>query len=342
MIHVGIVGYGFAGRSFHAYLVSLAKGLRLTAVATRDPERRATAAREWSIDTYETLTEMTQDDRIQLIILATPHHAHAAMAIEAMEAGKHVVVDKVMCMHAAQAKKMIAVSKRKKVMLSVFHNRRWDGGYLTVKKAIEGGLLGEPFFIETTVHRYRASRGWRANKADSGGLLYDWGAHLIDQAVQLIPGRPRSVFCRGQKHIWPGDIEDHVTCTIQFMNGVEYNVEVSNIAHIKKPHWYVLGTKGALIKEGLDPQEKWMIQGNIEGAQEDPAHRARMVTELNGLHTEMIIDSVPGSWKSYYQNIADVLNDGKELAVKPEEVHTVMQILDAAKDSQETGEVVTI
>ncbi len=342
MIHVGIVGYGFAGRSFHAYLVSLAKGLRLTAVATRDPDRRAAAAREWSIDTYETMTEMLQDDRIQLIILATPHHVHAQQAIEAMEAGKHVVVDKVMCMNATEAKKMISVSKRKKMMLSVFHNRRWDGGYLTVKKAIDGGLVGDPFLIETTVHRYRPSRGWRAIKGESGGLLYDWGAHLIDQAVQLIPARPRSVFCRGHKYVWPGDIEDHVHCIIQFENGVQYTVEVSNIAHIGKPHWYVLCTKGALLKEGLDPQEKWMMQGNIDGAQEDPAHRAQLVTELDGLHTEMTIDTIPGSWKSYYQNIADVLNDGADLAVKPDAIHTVMQILDAAKDSQETGEVVSI
>ena len=342
MIHVGIVGYGFSGRSFHAYLVSLAHGLKLTAIATRDPDRRAQAAQEWAVDTYATLTEMLQDDRIQLIILATPHHIHASQAIEAMEAGKHVVVDKVMCMNAAEAKRMIAVSKRKKALLSVFHNRRWDGGYLTVKKAIDNGLLGDPFLIETTVHRYRASRGWRADKTESGGLLYDWGAHLIDQAVQLIPSDPISVFCRGHKYIWPGDIEDHVHCIIQFKNGVQYTVEVSNIAHISKPHWYVLGTKGALLKDGLDPQEQWMKKGNIDGAMEDPAHRAKIITEIDGLRTEMKLDTVPGHWKSFYQNIADVLNHGEDLAIEPEEVHTVMKILDAATDSQETGEVVTI
>lgn len=342
MIQVGIVGYGLAGRSFHAYLVSLASGLHLSAVATRDPERRAQAEREWEVDTYETLSDLLKDDRLQLIILATPHHMHAEQAIEAMEAGKHVVTDKVMCMDAAEARKMIAVARRKKVMLSVFHNRRWDGGYLTIKKVIEERLLGDPFYIESTVHRYRASRGWRADKSDSGGLLYDWGAHLIDQAVQLVPAPPESVFCRGHKHVWPGDIEDHVTCTIRFENGLEYNIEVSNIAHISKPHWYVLGTKGALIKEGLDPQEVWMKKGDIDGAYEDEDHRARLVSEIGGIRAESVLDTVPGRWRSYYENISDVLNDGADLAVEPEQVVTVMQILDAARDSQETGDSVKI
>jgi scyllo-inositol 2-dehydrogenase (NADP+) len=342
MIHAGIVGYGYAGRSFHAYLVSLAEGLKLAAIATRDPARREAAAREQGVATYATLAEMLADERIGLVIIATPHDTHASLAIQAMDAGRHVVVDKVMCLCAAEADGMIAASERNRVMLSVFHNRRWDWDFLTVKKAIADGLLGEPFLIETAVFRYRPSRNWRASKARSGGLLYDWGAHLIDQALQLVPSRPASVFCDTQKRLWEGDTEDHVKCLIRFENGLLYTAEVSNLGRIGKPRWLVLGTLGALVKEGLDPQEGPMVRGNIDAAEEPPAHRARLATELNGMPADITLESVRGSWKSYYQNIADVLNHGAELAVKPAEVRTLMAVLDAAKTSVETGAAVPV
>lgn len=342
MIHTGIVGYGFAGRSFHAYLVGLAEGLTLSAVATRDPDRRATAAEEQGVTTYETLDDLLRDDDIKLIVIATPHETHAPMAIQAMNAGKHVVVDKVMCLTMAEADEMIAASERNGVMLSVFHNRRWDRDFLTVRKVIADGLIGEPFLFEASVFRYRGSRSWRASKKQSGGLLYDWGAHLVDQALQLVPSDPVSVFCDGQKHLWEGDIEDHVKCLIRFRNGTLYTVEISNLARIEKPRWYILGTAGSLIKEGLDPQEKAMIAGNIDAAKEDPAHRARLSTDLNGMTAEIVLDSVEGSWKSYYQNIADVLNHGAELAVKPQSIRRVMAIMDATEQSLVTGEVAPV
>ena len=342
MIRTGIVGYGLAGRFFHAYLVSRTEGLTLSAVASRDAERRAQAVRDWPVDTYETLTGLLSDDDIQLIILATPHHTHASMAIEAMEAGRHVVVDKVMCMSAAEAEEMIAVSEQRGVMLSVFHNRRWDWGYQTVRKAVEDGLLGEPFLVERAVHRFRASGGWRTRRAESGGLLYDWGAHLADQGLQLLPARPAAVLCKGHKYRWAGDIEDHVTCTLFFENGAEYRMEISNLSRIAKPHWYVLGTRGSLVKTGLDPQEDWMKKGEIEAAVEEPEDRVRVATERDGEVTEMMLDPVKCSWVDYYRNIAAVLGHGAELAVKPNEMLDLMQVLDAATASQESGRVVSI
>lgn len=339
MIQTAIVGYGLAGRLFHAYLVSRTEGLKLAAVASRDPERRAQARRDWSVDTFETLTDLLADDRIELIILATPHDTHASLAIEAMEAGRHVVVDKVMCLSAAEAGEMIDVSRRSGVMLSVFHNRRWDWGYLTVRKAVDDGLLGEPFLVERAVHRFRASRGWRTSRAESGGLLYDWGAHLVDQGLQLLPARPAAVHCKGHKYRWEGDIEDHVTCTLYFDNGAEYRMEISNLSPISKPHWYVLGTRGALVKTGLDPQEDWMMKGEIESAAEAPEDRVRVAAERNGEMMDLILDPVKGSWVDYYRNVAAVLDRGAELAVKPGEMLDLMKVLDAATAALESGRV---
>lgn len=342
MINAGIVGYGYAGRSFHAYLIRQAKGLRLHAIASRSPERREAAKREQGVIVYESLDQMLQDGAIQLIVIATPHDTHAPLAIQAMNAGKHVVVDKVMCLTAAEADGMIAAGKRNGVVLSVFHNRRWDWDFLTVKKIIADGLLGQPFLFETAVCRYRASRGWRASKTQSGGLLYDWGAHLIDQALQLVPSDPATVFCDGQKHLWDGDSEDHVQCLIRFEDGTLFVAEVSNLARISKPRWYILGTVGSLVKEGLDPQEGPMVRGDIDAAEEPLAHRARVCTEWSGMTAELTIDSVRGSWKSYYQNVSDALNDGADLAVTPESVRRVMTVLDAAQRSLDTGQAATV
>ena len=342
MIQVGIVGYGYAGRAFHAYLIPLANGLKLTGIATRDPARRAAAAADQGVTTYATLSDLLTDDRIQLVVIATPHDSHTELAIQAMDAGRHVVIDKVMCLTAAEADALIAASKRNGVLLSVFHNRRWDWDFLTVKKILADGLIGQPYLIETAVLRYRASRSWRANKAQSGGLLFDWGAHLIDQALQLVPSRPVSVFCDVQKHLWEGDTEDHVKCLIRFENGLLYTAEVGNLARIDKPRWFILGTQGALSKNGLDPQEPPMIRGNIDAAVEPPENRARVVTTLNGLTVDMTVETEKGSWKSFYQNISDVLLHGAELVVKPEGVRTVMAVLDAARESERTGEVAKV
>ena len=141
MINTAIIGYGYAGRCFHAYLISLAEGLNLYVIASRNAERRQRAARDYpGVRIYETIDQVIADDAVDLVVLATPHNTHAKLAIKAMDAHKHVVTDKIMCMNAAEADAMIEASRRNNVLLSVFHNRRWDWGYLTVKTVIEDGL----------------------------------------------------------------------------------------------------------------------------------------------------------------------------------------------------------
>lgn len=344
MINVGVVGYGYAGRAFHSYLISLAEGLTLYAISTRDPERQAAAQAAYpKARIYNSLDEMLGDERLDLVVLATPHDTHRDLAIQAMDAGKHVVTDKIMAMNAQEAADMIEASRRNKVMLSVFHNRRWDWDYLTVKKVIEEGLLGEPYLFQAAIMNYGKPRGWRATKGQSGGILFDWPAHFIDQALQLVPAKVEAVYChivdRGQ---WDIDIGNYAKLLIHFENKVLYEIEIANLAAAKKPRWYVAGNLGALVKHGLDPQEGPMREGNIDAAEELPEHRAHVSTFARGEPETLIIDSVRSSWKSYYQNISEVLNKGAELAVKPEEVYRAMQVYDAAMKSARTGEVVRL
>lgn len=344
MINVGVVGYGYAGKCFHCYLSRLADGLNLYAVSSRDPIRRAAAQKDYGVKTYASLDEMLDDNKVDLIIIATPHNTHAELSIKAMNAKKHLVTDKVMCLNTKEADDMIEASKKNNVLLSVFHNRRWDWDYLTVKKVIEEGLIGEPFLFESAIFGYGPPRGWRGKKAESGGLLYDWGAHLIDQAVQLLGSKVKSVYCQiVDKSHWKNiDIGNYVKLLISCHDETLFQVEVSNLARADRPRWYILGSLGSFVKYGRDPQEAPMVQGNIDTATELLEHRPRIRTEVKDLASEFIIDSVRGSWKSYYQNISDALNKGAELAVKPEDVRKDMVLIDAAMKSAESGEVVEL
>lgn len=340
MINVAVVGYGYAGRCFHCYLISLAEGLNLYAVSTRDVDRQKAALKEYGVKVCPAIEDLLEDDSVGLVVIATPHDTHAKLCIRAMQAGKHVVTDKVMCMNVAESNAMIAASKRNKVMLSVFQNRRWDWDFSTVKKLLANRMIGEPYYFETSVMRFGQPTGWRAETARGGGILYDWGAHLIDQMLQLVPVKVDRVFCEVQYRGWGNEIGSYAKLLVHFRNEVLFQIEIGNLAAGPKPRWYVLGEVGALVKFGMDPQEGAMAKGNIDAAEENPEDRARIYTKGEGASRGTTIDSVRTSWKAYYQNISDVLNKGAELAVKPEEVKRVIQVLDAAVLSAETGKVV--
>ncbi|HTE19933.1 MAG TPA: Gfo/Idh/MocA family oxidoreductase [Armatimonadota bacterium] len=341
MINVGILGYGFAGRGFHAYLLTHEPRLNLAAVATRDPGRRQRAEADYGVRTFETLDAMLADGGVDLVIIATPHDVHAAEAVAVMDAGKHCVCDKVMCLTGEEAGAMLAARDRNGVLFSVFHNRRWDGDYLTVRQALEADLLGAPRFYEIGIWRYGAPRNWRSRKEAVGTIMHDWGAHFVDQMFQLVPGRAVSVTARAQ-YGWPDlDIESYLGCDITFENGVFYRIELSNRARLGKPHWYIVGDRGSFLKEGVDPQEAAMLRGDIQAAQEDPATYARVATEVAGTTAEMRLQTVRGDWTAYYRNVADALLEGAELAVKPEEARRGVLLLETVQESVRTGRTVT-
>lgn len=341
-VNTAVVGYGYAGKSFHSYLISLTPGLNLCAVSTRDAGRRAAAAADYGVTTYSRIEDLLKDDNVELVVIATPHDTHRELCVKAMDAGKQVVVDKAMCLTATEADAMLEARDRNNVMLSVFHNRRWDGGFLTMKKIKEMGLLGKWFAVEAAVFNYRPAGSWRAVKARVGGQLYDWGAHLVDQALLLADAEPKRVYCHARPVVWNMDVDSHCKCLIEFEDGLLYTVELSRGARIEKPRWMIQGERGTLVKPGLDPQEKCMCAGDIDAAINPPEERARATTDVHGIVSEMVLETVPGRWRNYYENIADVLIDGAELAVKPEEAAKVVRVVEAAMRSAESGEAIEL
>ena len=180
--------------------------------------------------------------------------------------------------------------------------------------------------------QYGPPRGWRSIAQHGGGKFFDLGAHLVDQALQLIDAPLTKVYASFHSGDPLGlDVESHALAVLHFANGVEARVETSSLARKPKPRWYVLGTEGALVKEGVDPQEKAMIAGDIDAAAEAPEHYARLYRPAAGRMAETIIETAPGRWRSYYENIADALAGRAALAVTAQSVRQTMVAIEAAR-----------
>jgi scyllo-inositol 2-dehydrogenase (NADP+) len=343
MIKVGIVGYGYAGRGIHGYLVQRTPGLQLTAVVSTSEEKRTQAKEQYGVKTYATLEDLLKDPEINLVIIATPHHLHAQQAILTLQAGKHCVVDKVMCMTSSEAVAMIEAAAQNRVLLSVFQNRRWDWDFLTLKKALSTGMIGDPFRFESRVSRYRPPKQtWRTQKTFMGGILFDWGSHLIDQALQLVQQPLRNIYCYISNRYWSIDIGTHCQLILNFANDVVFEIEISYLCCAKRPRWTVLGTEGAITQYGLDPQETAILSGDITQAVEDPGNKMQVTYVKNGELLQQPFDTVRGSWQEYYQNIVDVIEGQAELIVKPQQVLQQILILETAMKSASTGQSITV
>ncbi len=345
MINVGLVGYGLGGRVFHAPLIGLAGGLRLSAICSRTEERRAQAAAEIpGVETYADYDALLGDPSIDLVVLATPHDTRAPMAIQAMDAGKHLVTDKVMCLSEAEALEMIRASTRNDVLLSVFQNRRWDGDFLTLRELMNRGVLGEFHTVESNITTFGGPHnGWRAWRAHGGGRTRDWGAHLVDQALQLFGSTVVAVFADHQ-YRYPtkdADVESTCLCLLRFADGARVLIELGSAWAFPKPRFDVRGSSGQFRKYGLDPQEDALKLG-VAGVPipEDVGRYQLKVRAAEGGLREVPVKPVCGCYRSYYDNISEVLLDGVELLVKPEEALEAVRIIDAIVASAETGEVI--
>lgn len=340
MINTVVVGHGLAGRFFHCPLIRRQPSLRLHGIVARDPEARAEAIAVWDVRGYAGLDEVLGDPVVDLVVLATPHDTHAEMAVRTLEASKACVVDKVMALSTAEADRMIAARDASGRMLSVFHNRRWDWDYLTLRDVLAGGRIGRPLLIDSSVCRYSPPRTWRGQAASAGTILHDWGAHLIDQALLLGIGPCRRLTAWVMPAPWPGiDSGGHGRIVLEF-DDVMFQAETSRFCRLDRPRWWVLGTGGGFVKDGIDPQEDALRAGDLDAASEPAEHTGRIRSEVGGAVVETPVATVRGSWDAYYANIAAHLEDGTPLAVTAEDGREVVRVLDAASRSSHDHAVI--
>jgi scyllo-inositol 2-dehydrogenase (NADP+) len=336
VINTVVVGHGLAGRAFHAPLIRRQPDLCLRGIVARDPTVRAEAVSLWGdgVVGYADIEQALDDKDVDLLVIATPHDSHADLAIRCLEAGKHCVVDKVMALSTREADAMIAARNRFGRMLSVFHNRRWDWDFATVRHVLASGSIGEPVLIESSVCRLAPPRGWRRNADLAGSILHDWGAHLVDQALSLGLGPCRRLSAWLTSAPWQDvDTGGHGRIVMEF-DRVLFQVETSRICSLERPRWWIVGSRGGFVKFGVDPQESALREGNIDRAAEPQAHMARVTTAAaDGTQTERPIATVQDHWDGYYRNIAEYLLGRAPLAVTAEQAREVVRVLEAADRS---------
>jgi predicted dehydrogenase len=318
-------------------LVESTPGLKLYGVVSGDEDKRGRIAADLKCRVFPSLGEALQDGAVQLVVVVTPSSTHIDLAIEAMNAGRHVVVEKVMCLNLAECDRMIEAAKKNKVMLTCFQNRRFDGDYLTVQKLLADGVLGDLRWLEVAWQGFGHWGSWRGQADMGGGKLYDLGAHLIDQVCMIIQSPVESVYCRTHHDFPETDTESEALLVITFRSGQTAVCDFSSLAAIPKPRFYVRGTNGTFIKHGLDPQEQAIIEtGNIDNALEPKD----LYGVFNNGKEEVTVPTVPGRWKTFYENISETLNDGKDPRVTLPQLRREIAVLDAAFTSGRTGKVV--
>ena len=346
-IGVGVAGYGNAGRYWHATLIHHTPGLELRAVFSRSEERRSQAVRELGVSAYSTYAALLADPTVELVVVATPHDTHARLAIAAIEAGKHVVVEKIMCLSVAEGNAMIAASRRSGTVLSIFQCRRWDSDFLTVRSVLDDGLLGDIYAVESCVTSYTspkstvAPRPWRSYAAHGGGPLRDWGAHLLDQAVVLFGASPQAVFadCQYRQPEW--DVETAAQVWMRYRNGVRFSIEMGAISAIAKPRWYIRGSRGALIQYGRDPQQQALLRRDVGPRPLDPADIPRVILADEGKQREVFPPVTPGNYPAFYANVREAVHGRAPLEVQPEDVLSSVRLIEAAAAAARRGSVVS-
>jgi len=344
---VALLGYGLAGRVFHGRLIDAEPGLEISAIVTADPERRAQAAADFPNAQILASADEVWDhsDGFDLAVIATANSAHVPQATAALQAGLHVVVDKPLAATAAQAQALVDLAASVDRQLHVFQNRRWDSEILTARRAIDEGLLGRPHRLESRFERWRPTPkgGWRevGSPDDLPGLLYDLGAHLIDQALHLMGPVERVVAsARIVREGVTGD--DDTQVMLWHTSGAVSILSVSAVAAFIEPRLRLLGTQGGLEIDTLDTQEDALRAGQSpldEGwGQEPDSSAALIVTEQEPL--PRVYPRARGSWPDYYAGVARSIHDGAPPPVNPRDVVANLRVIEAAVlSSREQREV---
>ncbi len=338
-IGVGLVGYGLAGRFFHGPFIDACDGLELRAIVTSDPDRAGHAAREHpAARVVGILDEVLARSDVDLIVVAAPNRFHAPMAMRALGAGRHVVVDKPMAMDVAEAESLIAAAAAAGRLLSVFQNRRWDGDFLTIRGLIDDGALGPIDSFESRFERWSpVADEWRETAAEAAGPLRDLGAHLVDQSRVLF-GPVRRVWAQTDCRRPGTQVEDSIFVALDHTNGVRSRLWMSMIAAGTGPRMRLRGLNGEYIKHGLDVQEPQLVGGMLPTAAhfgEEP--RDGWGTLFQGGGSPRVVPSRPGQYGRFYELLRDAIRDDGEPPVEPLDSMRVLGILDAASRAAATG-----
>ena len=336
-LKVGIVGYGYATKTFHAPLIAAAPGLQLAAISSSDP---AKVGVDWpDVPVVTSPDSLFADDEIELVVIPTPNDTHFPLATKALAAGKHVVVDKPFTLTVDEARELIALAHRHRRLLSVFHNRRWDSDFLTLKQVLNEGSLGRVVHFESHFDRYRPEvrQRWREIAGLGSGLWYDLGPHLLDQTVQLF-GVPQTIHLDLARQR-DGAVADDWFHAVLHYDEQRVILHGSALVPAVGPRLIVHGTTGSFVKFGLDPQEDALKAGVQPGgaAWGTDTTLGRLTLRDSDIATERTVESVPGNYGAYYAAIRDAIRLGTPNPVPPEQALRIMQLIELGVASAQEG-----
>ena len=342
--NLAIVGFGgMAG--WHYYLIEKIENLSVSGIWDIKKERQE-YARSRQIYVYKSFEDLLADETVDLVLVATPNDVHKSIAIAAMAAGKNVVSEKPVTLCSADLQQMIEASKTYGRFLTVHQNRRWDEDFLTVKKVVEEGTLGEIFKIESRVHGSRGIPGdWRQEKEHGGGMVLDWGVHLLDQALLLFPGIPLKTIYATLTNVTNQLVDDGFTADLGFANGVHMIVEVGTSNFINLPRWYVLGTDGTAMIQDWGENLKIVRACGVNEEDVVPVRTAAGLTKTMAPRREdSIFKEERPEEKSdiceFYQNVMSVLEGQEESRIQLDEVARVMRVMEAIFASAQNCQVI--
>lgn len=336
MIRVAVIGYGLAGRVFHAPLVAATEGLELAAIVSSRKDEIAAAYP--GVAVHSDPEAVFGDPAIDLVVVATPNDSHGDLASRALYAAKHVVIDKPFALTAAEARQLIERARGR--LLSVFHNRRWDGDFLTLKKLISAGTLGTVAYMESRFDLWRpvVQDRWREWAGPASGIWYDLGAHLLDQALQLF-GEPLAISADLAARRPGAQTTDYFHVVLRYAT-TRVVLAGDNLAPTGE-RFRVHGSAGSFIKSGLDPQQGHLAAGLTphQAAYGFETAPAKLIVPGSG-EQDVLIER--GAYAAYYENLCDALHGTAPLAVTPAQALRVMELLEAGEESAKTGREVPL
>ncbi|MER5892653.1 Gfo/Idh/MocA family oxidoreductase [Streptomyces sp. NPDC001876] len=352
-LRVGLVGYGLAGSVFHAPLIAATEGLLLDTVVTSNEERQAQARAEFPGVRFAASPDelLARADELDLIVIASPNRTHVPIATAALEAGLSVVVDKPLAGTAAEARELAALADGRGLLLSVFQNRRWDNDFRTLAQLIEDGELGDVLRFESRFERWRPELkgGWResGDPEEIGGLLFDLGSHVVDQALTLF-GPAVQVYAESDVRRAGAAADDDTFIAITHANGVRSHLYVSATTAQLGPRFRVLGSKAGYVKHGLDPQEAALRDGVRPSAGEPWGEEPEELWGRLGAGESPLtgggkpVRTLPGDYPAYYAAVAAALRGTGENPVTALQAAAALDVLEAARRSAREGVSVTL
>jgi len=341
MINVGLIGFGLAGRSFHAPVISAVPGLKLAAILQRNGSEAAAGYPDARI--VRSLDELLAIRDIRLIVIATPNETHAPFARQCLTAGRDVVVDKPFATSYEEAASLAQFAQKSGLLLTVYQNRRYDGDFQAIRELVAAGTFGRIVRFETNYDRFRPnlkSNAWREQQVAGAGIWFDIGPHLIDHAIVLF-GLPAAVTADIRTEREGGKADDAFDVMFHYPNSMRAVLSSNILAATQRTRFLLFGTKGAFLKQSFDPQEMNLRRGEIpkDGPWgSEPEENWGLLTLSDGTNTmQRRIPSGTGDYRDYYANIRDVLLGKAEPFVTLPQVLHVMRALDLGRESSAKG-----